>query len=415
MNKKAGLPAVFLVVLIDLMGFGIVLPLLPYYASHFEASPLAIGLLYSVYSFSQLIFSPLWGAWSDRVGRRPIMLLSTFGSTASYLVFAFSHTLSGLFFSRVLAGIMGGNIAAAQAYVADVTEPADRAKGMGIIGAAFGIGFALGPALSSFLLMPGTQKALIDSAPEVLRGFLVQNPYSIPGIAASAMSLASFLLVLWRLPESASLMKADDALRIKKVSVFSGKFWHSVLSKDSGQLSFLYVCLLLVTIGHASLYSSFPLFCKKILSLGAERVGIQFLVMGLIAIFIQGGLIRPLVRALGERQLLIMGNALMVLGLFLIPLARSEMTLSLFLAVLAVGGSLNGPTLASLISKEAGRENVGWAMGNSQGIAALGRVIGPAWGGWLFGFRPQAPFFITSALLCGAIWIAFSTKSNKIP
>lgn len=415
MNKKAGLPAVFLVVLIDLMGFGIVLPLLPYYASRFEASPLAIGLLYSVYSFSQLIFSPLWGAWSDRVGRRPIMLLSTFGSTASYLLFAFSHTLPVLFFSRILAGVMGGNIAAAQAYVADVTEPADRAKGMGIIGAAFGIGFALGPALSSFLLMPGVQKVLIDSAPASLRGFLTQNPFSIPGIMASVMSFSSFLLVLWRLPESASLMKADDALRVKKVSVFSAAFWRSVFSKDSGLLSLLYACMLIVTIGHASLYSSFPLFCKKVLSLGAERVGIQFLVMGLIAILIQGGLIRPLVRIFGERRLLITGNILMVLGLFLIPFARSEMALSAALSVLAVGGSLNGPTLTSLISKEAGREHVGWAMGNLQGIAALGRVIGPAWGGWLFGLRPQAPFLITSALLCGAVWIAFSAKLNKIP
>ena len=415
MNKKAGLPAVFLVVLIDLMGFGIVLPLLPYYASRFQASALEIGLLYSVYSFSQLVFSPLWGAWSDRVGRRPIMLLSTFGSTVSYLVFAFSHTLPLLFFSRVFAGVMGGNIAAAQAYVADVTEPADRAKGMGVIGAAFGIGFAIGPAISSFLLMPGVQKVLIDSAPGALRGFLTQNPFSIPGIMASVMSLISFLLVLWRLPESASLMRSDDVSRIKKVSVFSGRFWRSIFSKDSGCLGLLYACLLLVTIGHSSLYSSFPLFCKKILSLGAERVGIQFLIMGLIAIFIQGGLIKPLVRVFGERRLLITGNILMALGLFLIPLANSELTLSLYLSVLAVGGSLNGPTLTSLISKEAGRERVGRAMGNSQGIAALGRVIGPAWGGWLFGLRPQAPFFITGGLLCAAIWIAFSSKLNKIP
>ncbi len=413
MNKKAGLPAVFLVVLIDLMGFGIVLPLLPYYASQFQASPFQIGLLYSVYSFSQLIFSPIWGALSDRIGRRPVMLVSTVGSTASYILFAFSHSLGLLFFSRILAGVMGGNIAAAQAYVADVTTPEDRAKGMGLIGAAFGIGFAVGPALSSFLLIPSVQLTLINTAPEFARRFLTENPFSMPGIAAAIMSLSSFLLVLCSLPESASLMKSNDTSRVKKVGVFSKAFWGSVFSKDSGSLGLLYACLLIVTIGHSSLYSSFPLFCKKILSLGPERVGIQFLVMGLIAIFVQGGMIRPLVRAFGERRLMIAGNILMTLGLFLIPLANSEITLSIYLSILAVGGSLNGPTLTSLISKESERAHVGLAMGNSQGIAALARVIGPAWGGLLFGIRPQAPFILTSALVSTAIWIAFSKKLNR--
>jgi DHA1 family tetracycline resistance protein-like MFS transporter len=415
LNKKAGLPAVFLVVLIDLMGFGIVLPLLPYYASRFEASPLTIGLLFSVYSFSQLIFSPIWGAWSDRVGRRPIMLLSTLGSTASYFIFSFSHSLALLFFSRIIAGVMGGNIAAAQAYVADVTEPEDRAKGMGVIGAAFGIGFALGPALASFFLMPAVRQAILNIVPEFASHYLTENPFSIPGIAASILSLSSFLLILMRLPESASLMKADDAFRIKKNSVFTGIFWSSIFSKSSAVLGLLYGCMLLVTIGHSSLYSSFPLFCKQILNLGPEKVGIQFLIMGMIAIVVQGGLIRPLVRVFGERKLLIIGNILMTLGLFLIPLANSETTLSIYLSVLALGGSLNGPTLTSLISKEAERAHVGLAMGNSQGIAALGRVIGPAWGGWLFGILPRAPFFVTALLVSATIWMSFSSKLSKIP
>ncbi len=415
MNKKAGLPAVFLVVLIDLMGFGIVLPLLPYYGARFYASPLQIGLLYSVYSFSQLIFSPIWGAWSDRLGRRPIMLLSTLGSAASYVVFSFSHSLPILFFSRILAGVMGGNIAAAQAYVADVTTPEDRARGMGVIGAAFGIGFAIGPALTSFLLMPGVQQVLIHAAPEFARGFLTENPYSVPGFAASLLSLSSFLLVLGRLPESASSAKADDASRVKKISVFSGQFWRALSSKGSSVLGPLYACLFLVTIGNSSLYSSFPLFCKKMLSLGPERVGLQFLLMGFIAIFIQGGLIRPLVKIFGERKLLITGNVLMTLGLFLIPLANSEATLSLYLSVLAVGASLNGPTLTSLISKEAEHAHVGLAMGSSQGVSALGRVIGPAWGGLLFGVFPQAPFFATSVLVSVTILIAVSKKMSKNP
>src|SRR3989338_6879443 len=152
MNKKSALFTVFLVVLVDLMGFGIVLPLLPFYAEKFQASAVSVGLLYSIYSLAQLIFSPIWGAWSDRIGRRPVMLISTSGACLSYILFALSGSLGMLFLSRLVGGIMGGNISAAQAYVADVTDHEDRAKGMGLIGAAFGIGFMVGPAVASVLM-----------------------------------------------------------------------------------------------------------------------------------------------------------------------------------------------------------------------------------------------------------------------
>ncbi|MDR9367221.1 MAG: MFS transporter, partial [Balneolaceae bacterium] len=141
MKNKSALATVFLVVVIDLLGFGIVLPLLPFYAQEFSASAVTIGLLYSVYSFMQLIFSPIWGSWSDRVGRRPIMLMSTFGAVIAYIIFGFAGSLSVLFLSRIVAGTMGGNISTAQAYIADITDSENRARGMGLIGAAFGIGF----------------------------------------------------------------------------------------------------------------------------------------------------------------------------------------------------------------------------------------------------------------------------------
>ena len=151
MNKPA-LATVFLVVMIDLLGFGIVLPLLPFYAQEFSASAVTIGLLYSVYSFMQLIFSPIWGSLSDRIGRRPIMLLSTFGAVLAYVIFGLAESLGVLFFSRIIAGVMGGNISTAQAYIADVTDKENRAKGMGLIGAAFGIGFVVGPASATLLI-----------------------------------------------------------------------------------------------------------------------------------------------------------------------------------------------------------------------------------------------------------------------
>ncbi len=413
MNKKGALGAVFLVVLVDLLGFGIVLPLLPYTASRFDATPLTVGLLYSIYSLSQLVCSPLWGNWSDKIGRRPIMLVSTAGAAGSYLLFAFSHSLPMLFASRLFAGVMGGNISAAQAYVADVTEPAERAKGMGLIGAAFGIGFALGPALSGFLLLPFVQQTLIRILPAQASQFVAENPYSLPGLAAALLSLCSFLMVAWMLPESRGLGGVrEDAARIKKASVFSGEFWTSVLAKNTGALGMLYLCLLILMIGHSSLYSSFPLFCKQVLGLDAHAVGMQFLLLGIVTVFVQGGMIRPLVDRFGEKKLLVAGNILTALGLFLIPSARSAGSLTAYLCLIGVGASLNGPTLTSLVSKEALPEHVGLAMGNSQAVSAMGRVIGPALGGYLFGLKPQAPFLLMTLFLVGAAGIACTLKGR---
>ena len=412
-TKKGALGTVFLVVLVDLLGFGIVLPLLPYYAARFEATPLAVGLLYSIYSFAQLVFSPLWGGWSDKIGRRPIMLLSTAGSTGSYLLFAFSHSLPMLFVSRLFAGVMGGNISAAQAYIADVTEPSERAKGMGVLGAAFGIGFALGPAISGLLLLPKIHEATVHLLPSATASFLAENPYALPGFAASFLSFCSFLMVFFLLPESLRTGDPQDATRIKKVSVFSSLFWSSIFKKDSASLNRLYLCLLILMIGHSSLYSSFPLFCKKALLMDAHEVGMQFLWMGLVTVFVQGGAIRPLVKIFGEKKLLVVGNICVVAGLLLIPTAQNPTGLALRLCLLAVGASLNGPTLNSLVSKEAPASQIGLAMGNSQAISALGRVIGPAWGGWLFGWKMKAPFLITALLVSSTVWLASKTKFRE--
>ena len=414
-THKGALGAIFLVVLVDLLGFGIVLPLLPYYAARFSATPLAVGLLYSVYSFAQLGFSPLWGAWSDKLGRRPIMLISTAGSTGSYLLFAFSNSLPMLFASRLFAGVMGGNISAAQAYIADVTTPAERARGMGVLGAAFGIGFALGPAISGLLLLPSIHNAILHRLPTQAAAFVSENPYSLPGFAAAALSFTSFLLVSFLLPESLRPGEDEDMTRVKKVSVFSRQFWPSVFSKDSHNIARLYLCLLILMIGHSSLYSAFPLFCKQVLGMNAQQVGMQFLWLGIVTVFVQGGAIRPLVKAFGEKRLLVAGNVLMVIALISIPFALSPADLVVRLCILAVGASLNGPTLTSLISKEASPVNFGLVMGNAQAISAMGRVIGPAMGGLLFGWKIQAPFLLIALLVSTTVWIASTTRFQDTP
>ncbi len=380
---RSALATVFLAVLIDLMGFGIVLPLLPFYASRFAAPPVVIGLLYSIYSLAQLICSPLWGGISDRVGRRPIMLMSTLGASFAYALFGIAQTLPLLFFSRLIAGIMGGNISTAQAYVADVTSPEERAKGMGMIGAAFGTGFVMGPAIASLLIHPSFMK--LFHIPE-------EHRFAVPGFFAALLSLTSFLLVYFKLPESVK-PQGEDSQRIAKFSIFSKNFWRSV----KGLLATLLVCIFLYSFAQSSLYSAFPLFCKAQLGLSAEKIGMLYAYLGIIAVLVQGGLIRILVKKFGEKKLFFLGSLLMTLGFGLIPASHSMKLLFFFLTLLSLGGSFMGPTLNSLISKEADPAEVGRAMGTSQGIAALGRVVGPTWGGWLYGLWPALPFLATAA------------------
>ncbi|MBI1883856.1 MAG: MFS transporter [Chlamydiae bacterium] len=407
MKKSGSLFTVFLAVLIDLMGFGIILPLLPFYASAFHATPLQVGLLYSIYSLSQLVFSPLWGGLSDHVGRRPIMLVSTLGAAAAYLLFAFSRSLGLLFISRMLAGVMGGNISTAQAYVVDVTTPEDRAKGMGLIGAAFGIGFVVGPAVASLLIHPKFIHFF---------HFTQEYRFAIPGFFAAFLSLSSFLLVFFKLPETVTQEKIREKNeKLVKVSVFSKAFWQSILPQEAhhNRLPKLILSLFLIIFAQANLYSAFPLFCSQKLHLTAEEVGIFFALMGMIAVIIQGGLIKHLTQKFSEEKLFLLGNILLMIGLFLIPLSTSKSSLLLFLSIMSLGGSLNVPTLNSLISKESDARKAGAMMGTSQGIASLARVLGPSWAGLLYHFSFRLPYFVTASFISVPILIGWGLRRVK--
>jgi MFS transporter, DHA1 family, tetracycline resistance protein len=415
MNKPA-LATVFLVVMIDLLGFGIILPLLPFYAQEFAASAVMIGLLYSVYSFMQLIFSPIWGSWSDRIGRRPIMLLSTFGAAIAYIIFGLAETLGVLFFSRVVAGMMGGNISTAQAYIADVTDSANRARGMGLIGAAFGIGFVVGPALATALIHPAFHEMVANAGFTDFAEWMGSNRYALPGFFAAFLSFCSFLMVLFKLPETVDTSKPRETA-FRRPSVFTPRFW-KILSTQRGKsargyLIPLVIGFFLLSFGESSLYSAFPLFAESELNMTAEDVGIQFFYIGIIAVVIQGFLIKPLTNIFAEEKLFMAGNIVMVIGLALIPLAHNMLTLGLFLGLMAVGKSLNTPTITSLISKEADDDNVGAVMGAAQGLSGLGRMIGPTWGGALFAVYFGLPFGATALIVATTIWIAFGLMAKE--
>lgn len=431
LDRRAALVTVFLVVLIDLMGFGIVLPLMPFYAETFSASPVMVGFLFSIYSVMQLVFSPIWGSLSDRIGRRPIMVLSTLGSTLSYLLFAWSTSLPLLFASRLLAGVMGGNISAAQAYITDITPPEKRAHGMGLLGAAFGIGFVVGPSLAALLVharFPGLVGAW---AGEDVASWLSANRYTLPGLAAAALSALSLLLVLARLPESrrsltpggvpaAAGAEASSAESGERHGVFSAAFWRSMAARgraaratgERDHFGILMGATFLVAFAHASMYSAFPLFCARELGMDAEHVGMQYVYTGIIVVVMQGGVIRALTKRYREPDLFLWGSALMVLGFLLIPLATSAGWLILFLGLTSVGQGLNGPTLMSLVSQESRASEVGMTMGLAQGISGLGRVVGPAVGGWLIGFAPAAPFWVTSGVLMFGVYAGLILRAR---
>jgi DHA1 family tetracycline resistance protein-like MFS transporter len=409
--KKSALATVFLVVLIDLMGFGLVLPLLPFYANQFDATPVMVGLLYSVYSFAQLIFSPIWGSYSDRIGRRPIMLLSTFGAVIAYIMFGLAGSLTVLFLSRVVAGVMGGNISTAQAYIADVTDKENRAKGMGLIGAAFGIGFVVGPGLATALIHDSFHGFIAGMGYAEFANWMSANKYAMPGFFAAFLSFCSFLLVMFKLPETVDTERvaASDSTSVRRPSVFSQTFWSTLINQKSstghGLLLSLMIAMFVLSFGQASLYSAFPLFSEARLGLSAEQVGVQFFYIGLIAVIVQGGLIRPLTKWFSEESLFLVGSVLMTIGLGLIPFASNTLTLSIYLGIMAVGNSLNTPTITSLISKEAEEDKVGAVMGTSQGLSGMGRMFGPTWGGALYSIAIGLPFWATSIVLISTIFI----------
>lgn len=383
---------VILVVLVDLIGFGIVLPLLPFYAKDLGANAFQTGFLFSIYSIAQMIASPLWGRWSDRVGRRPVMLLSTLGASAAYLVFAFSHTYWLLFVSRLAAGLMGGNIAAAQAYVADVTAPEDRAKGMGLIGAAFGIGFAAGPAIAAILLQPFWGAAATE------------RPYLLPGFFAAAMSAASFLFVCFYLPEShrpsGAAGTAAESPRSGAATLWQAEFWREMFggAARGSRLPMLWSASWMLAFAQSSLYGAFPLFCQMHYHLSVRHISVLYILMGAVAVLVQGGAIRPLLKRFSEGALFVSGAVCLSASLLLMPWMANFSLFAWMMALMTLGASLCGPTLSSLVSKEADPGATGEALGRAQGMAGLGRATGPAWGGWLFDRGPALPFVLTGIL-----------------
>jgi MFS family permease len=287
---------------------------------------------------------------------------------------------------------------------------------MGLIGAAFGIGFVIGPATATALIHPTFHEMVANAGFTEFASWMEGNRYALPGFFAAFLSFCSFLMVLFKLPETVDTSKPREKV-FRRPSVFTPKFWR--LLKDQkgksarGYLIPLVIGFFLLSFGESSLYSAFPLFAESELNMTAEQVGIQFFYIGIIAVIVQGFLIKSLTNAFSEEKLFMVGNILMVIGLGLIPFATSMLTLAIFLGLMALGKSLNTPTITSLISKEASEDNVGAVMGASQGLSGLGRMIGPTWGGALFAVYFGLPFVATAVIVAATVWIAVGLISKS--
>ena len=349
------LVVLFLTVFIDLMGFGIVIPLLPIYAERMQATPFAAGALIAVYSLMQLIFAPVWGRISDRIGRRPVILVSLAGSAASYLLLGAAGSLSMLFAGRVLAGVAGANIPVAQAYIADVTSEADRARGMGLVGAAFGLGMVIGPALGGALSLLGPR---------------------VPECFAAALCLANVAIAARRLPES--LPRGARRVDEFRHPLAPASLRDSVARPGAATLVTVFF---LVTLCFAVLEGTFSLVAAHRHGYSAAEVAMLWLYMGAVAVVVQGWLVGRLARRSPERALVVAGSAALAVGLLWVPVASRPVGLLTALALVVGGQGLASPSLASLISKTVGTDLRGEALGVSQALSAGARVLGPAGGG----------------------------------
>lgn len=389
-RPRSPLFVLFLTVFIDLVGFGIVIPVLPLYAENFHATPITIGWLTGIYSGMQIIFTPILGKLSDRFGRRPVLLVSIAGTAAGFALMGMAHSLTLLFVARILAGITGGNISIPQAYIADVTAPEKRSHAMGMIGAAFGLGFTFGP---------------------LIGGLMSRISYSAPFFFAAGLAVANAVLVYLILPESLS---REHRARPHEDAPIAEVFRHG-----RGPMFVLVVATYFFLIaGFAIMTTLFALFTEKRFGYDAHANGYLFGFIGIVAVIVQGGLIGRLIKIFGEVALARTGMILTTFSLALLPLSANLTILLLVCAGLACGSGFASPPLSGLASQMIDRGWQGRALGIMQSAGSTGRLLGPLLGGWLLMLDLRKPAgeygrtpFLVGAFLCfiGAV-LAFCVK-----
>ncbi len=379
MKDRKALLVIFLTIFIDLLGFGIIIPLLPdfsYKVLHIDES--VIGILVGIYSLMQFIFTPIWGSLSDIYGRKPILIMSLSGNVISYVLMflVFSGVFPSVYLlgiSRAFAGIFSANLSAAQAVISDITPPQERSKGMGILGAAFGMGFVFGPALG---------------------GILSQHfGYGLPIALSGFFSLTAVLLAITILKETLpeDIRKANKH-NFKGVTLINFRGVKDVVTNK--KVGVYVIIFFFITFSFANIYGTFLLFAERpdTFSLNQEHVGFLLSFLGIVSAIVQSSLIKFFKTKIGEERSVLLGNFLVIFGLALIPFSPSILVLLIIMMVLGFGNGLNNPMLMGLISTNVSRDEQGSVLGINQSLGSLARFIGPVWGGFVYKFGFIFPF-----------------------
>jgi DHA1 family tetracycline resistance protein-like MFS transporter len=365
MFSNRSLIPIFIVVFVDLLGFSIILPLLPYYASEFGASPLTIGILIASYSICQFIASPILGDWSDRYGRRPILLYSQIGSCLGFILMGIAlqlpNPLLWLFVARIIDGISGGNLTVAQAYISDITRPEERARNFGmIIGVSFGLGFLIGPTLG---------------------GFLSRYGYDVPAYAAAIFSFASVMATFFLLPET---QHQRDEQKPSGIALYTRVFDYLSIP----ELRRLLMVFSFMTLPFALYVTMFPLYADRQLHFTAEQAGYFLGFVGFLGIVWQGGVIGPFVKRFGDYKALMIGLIASTCGLFYLGLVDVWWKLSFVALFFSFGHGISRPALTSLITQTAPPNRRGGVLGAMTSLESFTRIIAPLLGGWIISVHP---------------------------
>ena len=384
MKNRSGLVLIFLTVFIDLLGFGILIPILPSFSvKELHIDETAIGIAIALYSFVQFLFNPILGKMSDKYGRKPVIVVCLFLNAMGYIVFSFTHSYILLLTSRVIAGIGGSSIGVAQAYIADVTTRENRSKGMGLIGAAFGLGFVFGP---------------------LIGGLLSEFGYAVTGYAAAGFSLLAFMLTIFYLPESLkreqNIEQTQNQIRRK---IFDFAAMKKILQKPD--LAVLILLFFILTFSFANIYGTFALLGLKVYGFTDMQNGYMFGIVGLTSAIVQGGLIGRINKIMPKKLILMIGSLIIMVALAMIPYAGSFLGLAIVSVVLSYGTGTFQPTVLSLISEVTSESEQGITLGINQSLSSFARVLGPLWGGFAFEYLGYPFPFLTGAVFTFIIFL----------
>ncbi len=390
-DRKTATALIFGIIFLDMMGIGLIAPLTPYITANFGGTAIEVGILTSCYSGAQFLASPVLGALSDRFGRRPILIISLIGTSIGYFIFASAKVFWLLVAARVLDGVTGGNISTAQAYIADITPPKDRAKMFGMMGAAFGLGFTLGPALGALLAGLGQMA---------------------PIYAAGVLSLVAAGLVALKLPET-----LPPSRRTKGAVTFATLNPAASMAKARaihGVPIFLLIVFVL-SLAHAELRSSLGIYAKNRFGFNEQKADLMFAFMGIIAIIVQGGLVRVLAKHVKDRVLVLLALPIAAAGFALMPFPHTVWGMLAGLAIAALGMGLAGPNLNGMLSRASGERAQGIAMGASQSASSLALVIGPMIATPLYDHAGKMWPFLSAGAFILIAWAVFAAVRPQAP